>query len=190
MPTDPLYPAELGPEPHPEGQFRADLVRYLDSLPTSELGSLLHELPRTRTDVLMIELNQRLPGPHKLLPAVGIPGPGEGQRRTLRERIADRRFARTQPQAGPADVVDRHRWRAGITPPGAVDPTSRQRLQDAVRALGEEAQANRAALEQRALVHKDAGCPPDIFGRDEPDTSQPHRATSRNQQEHDERDER
>jgi hypothetical protein len=47
MSADPLYPAELGPEPRPEGQFRADLVRYLDALPTSELRSLLSELPRT-----------------------------------------------------------------------------------------------------------------------------------------------
>ncbi len=151
MPADPLYPAEVGPEPRPEGQFRADLVRYLDSLGISELGSLLSELPRTRTDMLMIELNQRLPDPSKLLPPAGTPGPGEGQRRTLRERIADRRVARTQPQAGPPDVVDRHRGRAGVTPRPA-DPTTRARLQDSVRALGEEAEANHAELEQRGMV--------------------------------------
>src|SRR6266511_801950 len=179
MPADPLYPAELGPEPRPEGQFRADLVRYLDALPTSELGSLLHELPRTRTDVLMIELNQRLPDPNKLLPPAGTPGPGEGPRR----------IARTQPQVGPADVVDRHRWHVGITPPQAVDPTRRARLQDAVRALGEEAEADRAELERRALAHDDPGCPPDLFGPDEPATSErQHRADhDHGRQERDER---
>jgi hypothetical protein len=102
MPADPLYPAEIGPEPRPEGQFRADLVRYLDDLPTSELGSLLSELPRTRTDVLIVELNERLPDAGKLLSPAGTPGPGEG-RRSLGG--AGRRAARNQPQAGPADVV-------------------------------------------------------------------------------------
>jgi hypothetical protein len=81
MPADPLYPAELGPEPRPEGQFRADLVRYLDALHTSELGSLLSELPRTDPGVLMVELNERLPDSGKLLPQIGTPGPGEGRRR-------------------------------------------------------------------------------------------------------------
>jgi hypothetical protein len=175
MPVDPLDPAELGPEPRPEGQFRADLVRYLDSLPVSELGSLLSELPLTRPGVLMIELNERLPDSGKLLPPAGTPGPGEGQRRTLRERIADRRFARSQPQAGPPDVVDRHRWRVGITPPQAVDPATRGRLHDAVRALGEEAEANRAELKQRAVAYDDPGCPPDLFGPDAPGTSERHR---------------
>src|SRR6266508_2022695 len=110
MPTDPFYPGErIGPEP-PEGQFRADLVRYLDALPVSELGSLLSELPRTRPGVLMIELNQRLPDSDKLLPPAGTPGPGEGRRRSLREWAADRRAARNHLQAGPPDVVDRYRW--------------------------------------------------------------------------------
>ncbi len=191
MPADPLYPAEVGPEPRPEGQFRADLVRYLDSLGISELGSLLSELPRTRTDMLMIELNQRLPDPSKLLPPAGTPGPGEGQRRTLRERIADRRVARTQPQAGPPDVVDRHRGRAGVTPRPA-DPTTRARLQDSVRALGEEAEANRAELERRAMAHEDPGCPPDLFGPDEQGTSKRHHRTDRDRgrEERDGRDDR
>ncbi len=134
MPADPLYPAELGPEPRPEGQFRADLVRYLDALPVSELGSLLGELPGTRPGVLMVELNERLPDAGKLLPPAGTPGPHEGRRRSLREWAADRRAARTQLQAGPPDVVDRHRWPASAVPPRAVDPATRGRLQDAVRA--------------------------------------------------------
>ena len=96
MPADPLYPAEVGPEPRPEGRFRADLVRYLDALPTSELGSLLNDLPRTRPGVLMVELNQRLPDAGKLLLLAGTPGPGEGRRRSLREWAADRRAARNQ----------------------------------------------------------------------------------------------
>jgi hypothetical protein len=191
MPVDPLDPAELGPEPRPEGQFRTDLVRYLDALPTSELGSLLSDLPRTRSEVLLIELNERLPDAGKLMPPVGTPGPGEGRRRSLRERIADRRLARSQPQAGPPDVVDRHGWRADIVP-GAVDPTTRQRLQDSVRALGEEAEANRAELERRAIAHNDPGCPPDIFGPDKPGTSQRHHRADRDhsRQQRDDRDER
>jgi hypothetical protein len=160
MPADPLYPAELSPEPRPEGQFRADLVRYLDALPVSELGSLLNELPRTRADVLLVELNQRLPDTGKLLLPAGTPAPFEGRRRSLREWAADRRAARNQPAAGPPDVVDRHRWRAGIAPPRAVDPTTRGRLHDSVRALGEEAEANRAELERRAMARDDPGCPP------------------------------
>src|SRR6266511_2518815 len=127
MPADPLYPGEISPEPRPEGQFRADLVRYLDSLPTSELGSLLSELLWTRPGVLMIELNQRLPDSGKLLPPAGTPGPGEGRRRSLREWAADRRAARNQLQAGPPDVVDQHRWRTGATLPRAVDPATRGR---------------------------------------------------------------
>jgi len=173
MPTDPFYPGErIGPEP-PEGQFRADLVRYLDALPVSELGSLLSELPRTRPGVLMIELNQRLPDSDKLLPPAGTPGPGEGRRRSLREWAADRRAARNHLQAGPPDVVDRYRWQAGVTP-RAADPTTRARLQDSVRALGEEAEDDRAELEQRALAYDDPGCPPDLFGPDEPGTSERH----------------
>jgi hypothetical protein len=187
MPADPLYPAELGPEPRPEGQFRADLVRYLDALPVSELGSLLSELARTRPGVLMVELNERLPDAGKLLPPAGTPGPHEG-RRSLRERIADRRFARNQPQAGPPEVVDRDRWRTGITPPQAVDPTTRARLQDAVRALGEEAEANQAELEQRAMAYDDPGCPPDLFGPDQPGMTEWHH--DRDRLERDERDER
>ncbi len=163
MPADPLDPGEISPEPRPEGRFRADLVRYLDALPVSELGSLLGELPRTRPGVLMVELNERLPDAGKLLPPAGTPGPDEGRRRSLREWAADRRAARNQRQAGPPDVADRHRWRAGIAP-RAVDPATRGRLHDAVRALGEEAEANRAELEQRAVAHDDPGCPPDRFG--------------------------
>ena len=190
MPADPLYPAELGPEPRPEDQFRANLVRYLDALPASELGTVLSELPRTRPDVLMIELNQRLPDSGKLLPPAGTPGPGEGQRRSLRQWAADRRFTRNQPQSGPPDTVDRHRWRAGVTPPQAVDPTTRMRLQDSVRALGEEAEANRAELERRAIAHDDPGCPPDIFGQDKPGTSERHNRTDRDRgrEERDDRD--
>jgi hypothetical protein len=178
MPVDPLYPAELGPEPRPEGRFRADLVRYLDALPVSELGSLLSELPRTRPGVLMIELNERLPDSGKLLPPVGTPGPYEGRRRSLREWAADRRAARNQPTPGPPDVVDRHRWRAGVTP-RAADPATRARLQDAVRALGEEAEADRAELERRAMAHNDPGCPPDLFGPDESGTSERHHRADR-----------
>ncbi len=189
MPADPLYPGEISPEPRPEGQFRADLVRYLDSLPTSELGSLLSELLWTRPGVLMIELNQRLPDSGKLLPPAGTPGPGEGRRRSLREWAADRRAARNrQSTVGPPDVVDRDRWRMGVTPPRAVDPTIRGRLQDSVRALGEEVEANQAELEQRALAYDDPGCPPDLFGPDEPGTSERHH--DRDRLERDERDER
>jgi hypothetical protein len=174
MPADPLDPAEVGPEPRPEGQFRADLVRYLDALPVSELGSLLSELPHTRPGVLMIELNQRLPDAGKLLPPAGTPGPGEGRRRSLRAWAADRRAARTQLQAGPPDVVDRHGWRAGVTPPRAVDSATRARLRDAVRALGEQADADRAELERRAVAYDDPGCPPDLLGPDEPGASGRH----------------
>jgi hypothetical protein len=127
----------------------------------------------------MVELNERLPDAGKLLPPAGTPGLGEGRRRTLRERIADRRFARSQPQAGPPDVVDRHRWRSVVMPPQAVDPTTRARLQDSVRALGEEANADRAELERRAMAHDDSGCPPDIFGPNEPDTSGRHHRADR-----------
>ena len=192
MPVDPLYPGEIGPEPRPEGRFRADLVRYLDALPVWELGSLLGELPRTRPGMLMVELNERLPDAGKLLPAAGTPGPGEGRRRSLREWAADRRAARNQPAAGPPDVVDRHRWRAGVAPPRAVDPATRTRLQDAVRALGEEAETDRAELEQRALAYDDPGCPPDLFGPDEPGTPERHHRTDRDcgRQERDGRDER
>jgi hypothetical protein len=174
MPADPLSPAELGPEPRPEGQFRADLVRYLDALPVSELGSLLSELPRTRPGVLMVELNERLPDAGKLLPPAGTPGPDEDRRRSLRERIAERRFARNQPTAGPPDVVDRHRWRSGVAP-RAVDPTIRGRLQDSVRALGEEADADRAELERRAVAYDDPGCPPDRYHRADRDRSRQDR---------------
>ncbi len=190
MPADPLYPGEVGPEPRPEGRFRADLVRYLDALPVSELGSLLSELPRTRPGMLMVELNERLPDSGKLLPPVGTPGPGEGRRRSLREWAADRRAARNQPQARPSDVVDRHRWRVGGTPPRAVDPTPRARLQDAVRALGEEAEANRAELERRAIAYNDPGCPPDSFGPNEPGTSERHHERGRRDRGRDDRDDR
>jgi hypothetical protein len=136
----------------------------------------------------MIELNERLPDSGKLLPPVGTPAPFEGRRRSLREWAADRRAARNQLQAGPPDVVDRYRWRAGVTPPRAVDPAIRGRLQDSVRALGEEAEADRAGLEQRALAYDDPGCPPDLFGPDEPGTSE--RQHDRDGLERDERDER
>jgi hypothetical protein len=56
-------------------------------------------------------------------------------------------------------VVDRHRWRTGVTTPRAVDPATRGRLQDAVRSLGEEAEANRAELERRAIAYDDPGRP-------------------------------
>jgi hypothetical protein len=191
MPADSLYPAELGPEPRPERQFRADLVRYLDSLSVSELGSLLSELPRTRSDVLLVELNERLPDSSKLLPPAGTPASFEGRWRSLRKWAADRRATRNQPTAGPPDVVDRYRWRAGVTPPRAVDPSTRGRLQDSVRALGEEADANRTELERRAMAHDDPGCPPGIFGPDKPGTSERHHRTDRDrsQQGRDERDE-
>ncbi len=190
MPADPLYPTELGPEPRPEGQFRADLIRYLDALPVSELGSLLSELPRSRPGVLMVELNERLPDSGKLLPPAATPGPNEGRRRSLREWAADRRAARNQPTAGPPDVVDRYRWLAGVTPPRAVEPAIRGRLQDSVRALGGEAEANQAELEERALAYDDPGCPPDLFGPDEPGTSERHHDHDRDRQDRDDRDDR
>jgi hypothetical protein len=105
MPADPLYPGEVDPEPRPEGQFRAELVRYLNALPTSELGSLLSGLPRTQPGVLMVELNQRLPDSAKLLPPAGTPGPNKGRRRSLREWAADRRAARNQ-----QSMVGRPMW--------------------------------------------------------------------------------
>jgi hypothetical protein len=190
MPADPLYPGEVDPEPRPEGQFRADLVRYLDTLPVSELGNLLSELPRTQPGTLMVELNQRLPDSGKLLPPAGTPGPGEGRRRSLREWAADRRAARNQLQTGPPDVVDRHRWRAGVTTPRAVDPATRARLQDSVRALGEETEADRAELEQRALAHDDPGCAPDLFGPNEPGISERHNDHHRDRLDRAHRDER
>jgi len=62
---------------------------------------------------------------------------------------------RNLPQAGPPDVVDRHCWRSGIAPPRAVDPTTRERLQHSVRALGEEVEADRAELERRVMAYDD-----------------------------------
>jgi hypothetical protein len=140
----------------------------------------------------MVELNERLPGAGNLLPPAGTLGPGEGRRRSLREWAADRRAARNQLQAGPPDVVDRQRWRAGAASPRAVDPTSRARLQDAVRALGEEAEANRAELERQALAHDDSSCPPDLFRPDEPGASARDHRADRNhgRQERDGHDER
>jgi hypothetical protein len=140
--------------------------------------------------VLTVELNERLPDSSKLLPPVGTPGPGEGRRRSLREWAADRRAARNQPTAGPLDVVDRRRWRAGVTPSRAVGSTARARLEDAVRVLGEQAEANRAELEPRAIPHDDPGCPPHIFGPDEPGTSERHQRTDRDRgwEERDDRD--
>ncbi len=67
-------------------------------------------------------------------------------------------------------MVDRHRWRTGVTTPHAVDPATRGRLQDAVRSLG-EAEANRAELERRAIASDDPGCPHHSFGPNEPGTS-------------------
>jgi hypothetical protein len=60
-----------------------------------------------------------------------------------------------------------------------------------VRALGEEAEADRAGLERRAMAH-DPGCPPDIFGPVEPGTSGRHHRSDRDRgrQERDSRDER
>jgi hypothetical protein len=52
-----------------------------------------------------------------------------------------------------------------------MGPATRGRLQDAVRSLGEEAEANRAELERRAIAYDDPGCPPDSFGPNEPGTS-------------------
>jgi hypothetical protein len=191
MHADPLYPGEISPEPDPEGQFRADLVRYLDALPVSELGSLLSQLPHTRPGVLTVDLNERLPDAGRLLPPAGTPGPHEG-RRSLRQWAADRRAACTRPTAGPPDVVDRQRWHTGATPPRAVDPATRGRLQDSLRALGEEAQANQAELEQRAMRYDDSGCPPDLFGRGEPGASERHHRTDRDRSrlERDDRDDR
>jgi hypothetical protein len=188
MPANPLYPAELGPEPRPKGQFRVDLVRYLDALPTSELANLLNELPRTRPGVLMVELNERLADAGRLLPPAGTPDPNE-RRRSLRQWAADRRFARSQPQAGPPDIVDRHRWRSGVTP-RAVDLTTRGGLQDSVRALGEEAEANRAELERRAMAQDDPGCPPDRPHHTRPSERHNHTDRDRSREEREDRSDR
>ena len=77
-------------------------------------------------------------------------------------------------------------------PPRAVDSATRARLQDSVRALGEEAEADQAELEQRALAYDDPGCPPDLFGPEEPGTSGPHHDHDRDRgrQERDDRDDR
>jgi hypothetical protein len=133
----------------------------------------------------------RLPDAGKLLPPAGTPGPSEGRRRLLRAWAADRRAARNRLQAGPPDVVDRDRWRAGVTP-RAVDPATRGRLHDAVRALGEEAEADRTELERRAMAYDDPDCPPDSFGPDEPGTSERHHRADRDRgwQERDWRDDR
>jgi hypothetical protein len=140
----------------------------------------------------MVELNERLPDSGKLLPSVGTPGPDEGRRRSLRQWAADRRAARNQPRAGPPDVVDRYRSRGGVAPPRSADPATRARLQDSVRALGEEADADRAELERRAMGHDDPGCPPDILGPDERGTSERHHRTDRDRgrEERDGRDDR
>jgi hypothetical protein len=49
----------------------------------------------------MVALNERLPDAYKLLPPAGQPGPGEGQRRSLHQVVADRRAARAAQYAGP-----------------------------------------------------------------------------------------
>jgi len=61
-----------------------------------------------------------------------------------------------------------------------------------VRALGEEAEANRAELERRAMAHEDPGCPLDLFGPNEQGTSERHHRTDRDRgrEERDDRDER
>jgi hypothetical protein len=102
MPDDPIHPDQLAGEQ----RFRADLVAYLDSLPVGELAERLGELPSRRQQplgmgVLLAALNERLPDAYKLLPPAGQPGPGEGQHRSLRELVADRRAARAAHRAGP-----------------------------------------------------------------------------------------
>jgi hypothetical protein len=59
-----------------------------------------------------------------------------------------------------------------------------------VRAFGEEAEADQTELEQRAVAYDDPGCPPDLFGPDEPSTTERHRDYDRNRLERDEHDER
>ena len=170
MPADPLYPAELGPEPRPEGQFRADLVHYLDALPVLELGSLLSELPRTRPGVLMVELNERLPDAGKLLRRSARQGhtrAGAGRCASgspiVASHATSRRPGRPMWSTGTAGAQASRR--------GRWTPTTRARLQDAVRALGEEAAADRVELEHRAVADDDPGCPPDLFGPDQPGTA-------------------
>jgi hypothetical protein len=48
MPADPTHPGQLGGA----ARFRADLLAYLDSLPTHELAELLGELPSSRQQPL------------------------------------------------------------------------------------------------------------------------------------------
>jgi hypothetical protein len=116
MTADPTHPDQ----PDGQARFRADLVAYLDSLPVGELADLLGELPGSRQEplqlgVLMVALNERLPDAYKLLPPAGLPGPGEGRRRSLREVVADRRAARASrhpdaPASGLAEwLADRQR---------------------------------------------------------------------------------
>jgi hypothetical protein len=119
MPADPIHPDQLGGS----ARFRADLVAYLDSLPVDQLADLLSEVPNRQQPlglgVLMVALNDRLPDAYKLLPPAGQPGPGEGQRRSLRELVADRR----EPGATPAER-DRDRQARSVT--ASPRTTSRQ----------------------------------------------------------------
>jgi hypothetical protein len=167
MPADPLYPGEVDAEPRPDGQFRADLVRYLDALPVSELGSLLSELPRTRPGTLMIELNQRLPDSGKLLPPPGTPGPHEGRRRSLRAWAADRRAARNQPTAGPPDVIDRGPLAHGCDPAaggGPHHPGAAARLGARAR-RGGRSQPSRPGTARVGLRRSWVGAHPTCSGR-------------------------
>jgi hypothetical protein len=57
-----------------------------------------------------------------------------------------------------------------------------------VRGLGEEAEANRAELEHRAITHDDPGCPPNRPPNTRP--PQRHHRADRGRQERDDRDHR
>jgi hypothetical protein len=92
--------------------------------------------------VLLAALNERLPDAYKLLPPAGQPGPGEGQHRSLRELVADRRAARAAHRAGPP-------------PPGLADW-----LADRQRQADQQADRRRAgAVAERRVAADDRGCP-------------------------------
>jgi hypothetical protein len=133
------------PEPSSDwgaAQFRADLAAYLDSLFLHDLADLLGELPEPTRVALMHELSERGPAWAKL-PEDWPQLP----RRSLRERLADRRAARQPPS--PEQL---HRWWAEAD--RAADQLSRQRrsgavaerrVAEALRAWGDQPRPGRTA---------------------------------------------